>query len=127
MENDNLLFGLKLFKTQLQDALTMIGKAILKNVDEKFETMTDQEKLDNLKVIMANPFEEIASMCEYLNKEYKEYRDSPELTEHVKTLLNAVADNPDILDEFIDGSAEDATQKLLDTVKNKKENDGNLQ
>lgn len=126
MENENLIFALSLFKTQLQDSLTMIGKAILKDLTEKIETLDDQEKLDTVKELMSNPFDEIDKMCKSLNAEYQAFRNSPEIKEHIQLLLEEVKKNPNIVDDMLNMTPEEISE-VLNKIKDKDDNDGNLQ
>lgn len=126
MENDNLIFALSLFKTQLQDSLTMIGKSILKEVTEKIERLDDQEKLDTVKELMSNPFDEIDRMCKSLNAEYQAFRNSPEIKEHIQLLLEEVKKNPNIVDDMLNMTPEEISE-VLNKIKDKDDNDGNLQ
>lgn len=126
MENENLIFALSLFKTQLQDSLTMIGKAILKDLTDKLDKQDDQQKLDTVKLVMSNPFDEIDKMCKSLNEEYKAFRDSPEIKEHIQLLLEEVKKNPNIVDDMLSMTPEEISE-VLNKIKNKDDNDGNLQ
>lgn len=126
MENENLIFALSLFKTQLQDSLTMIGKAILKDLTEKIEKLDDQEKLDTVKELMSNPFDEIDKMCKSLNAEYQAFRNSPEIKEHIQLLLEEVKKNPKIVDDMLSMTPEEVSE-VLNKIKDKDDNDGNLQ
>lgn len=126
MENENIIFALSLFKTQLQDSLTMIGKAILKDLTEKLDKLDDQQKLDTVKLVMSNPFDQIDTMCKSLNEEYKAFRDSPEIKEHIQLLLEEVKRNPSIVDDMLSMSPEEASE-VLNKIKDKDDNDGNLQ
>lgn len=126
MENENIIFALSLFKTQLQDSLTMIGKAILKDLTEKLDKLDDQQKLDTVKLVMSNPFDQIDTMCKSLNEEYKAFRDSPEIKEHIQLLLEEVKRNPSIVDDMLSMSPEEVSE-VLNKIKDKDDNDGNLQ
>lgn len=126
MENENIIFALSLFKTQLQDSLTMIGKAILKDLTEKLDKLDDQQKLDTVKLVMSNPFDQIDTMCKSLNEEYKAFRDSPEIKEHIQLLLEEVKRNPSIVDDMPSMSPEEVSE-VLNKIKDKDDNDGNLQ
>lgn len=126
MENENLIFALSLFRTQLQDSLTMIGKAILKDLTERIEKLDDHEKLSAVKEVMSNPFDEIDKMCKSLNAEYQEFRNSPEIKEHIQLLLEEVKKNPNIVDDMLSMTPEEVSE-VLNKIKNKDDNDGNLQ
>lgn len=126
MENENLIFALSLFRTQLQDSLTMIGKAILKDLTERIEKLDDHEKLSTVKEVMSNPFDEIDKMCKSLNAEYQEFRNSPEIKEHIQLLLEEVKKNPNIVDDMLSMTPEEVSE-VLNKIKNKDDNDGNLQ
>jgi hypothetical protein len=126
MENENLIFALSLFKTQLQDSLTMIGKAILKEVSEELETLDDYEKLEKVKKLMENPFIKIDAMCKSLNEEYKAFRDSPEIKEHIQLLMEEIKTNPNLVDDMLSMTPEEVSE-VLSKIKDKDDNDGNLQ
>jgi hypothetical protein len=126
MENDNLIFALDLFKTQLQDSLTMIGRAILKELSEELDTLDDHEKLDKVKKLMENPFIKIDAMCKSLNEEYKAFRDSPEIKEHIQLLMEEIKTNPNLVDDMLSMTPEEVSE-VLSKIKDKDDNDGNLQ
>lgn len=123
MENNKINFALQLYKTQLQETLTVIGKSILKEVDETLDYLTEDEKIDKIKDLMSNPFDEVARMCEILNFEYQEFRNSPEVKKELEELVREIKNNPDAIDTLLN----EGVDEIREIIKNKKDNDGNLQ
>lgn len=125
MDSKEVQFAFEMFRLQLQDALTVVGKMIL---SETQETVLQQEEvtdnLNTIKQLMHNPFDEIIKVCNKLKSEYEDFRNSPELKEHLDLIKNEIVNNPDVIDEIIEATPEEATQ-ILNKLKNKK--DENLQ
>lgn len=126
MEKDSLIFVLDLFKTQLQDSLTMIGKAILNELSDKLEILDDQQKMEAIKELMINPFDEIDKVCKALNIEYQSFKETPEVKEHMVLLLEEIKTNPNLIDDLL-SMTPDEVSETLQKIKNKNNKDENLQ
>jgi hypothetical protein len=127
MEKDNdIEFALTMFKSQLQDSLTLIGKAILKDLKHTLLHTDESNHLDIIKEMMNNPFEDIKSMCDELGKEYLEFKSSPEVLKMLDRVTGHISNNPNLLDDLVNATPEEAAE-ILKSLRDTEDNDGNLQ
>lgn len=124
--NDDVEFALVMFKTQLQDTLTLIGKAILKDLTETLTRVDDIQKLNIIKEMMSNPFSDVSRMCSTLSLEYLKFKHSPEVQNKLESMVKKINDNPNLLDDLLNATPEDV-EAILKSLKDTDENDGNLQ
>jgi light-regulated signal transduction histidine kinase (bacteriophytochrome) len=126
-KNDkDLEFALTMYKSQLQDTLTLIGKAILKDLREVLEANDEEEHMSIIKHLMINPFDQISEMCAYMSEEYINFKNSTETQDNLKRIMMKVENNPDLLDDLMNAEPEEV-ERLIKSLKDTDSDGGNLQ